>query len=257
MEKRRLNPERVVSVVGFCFLLIAAIISLILDGDRNSILEKVADTSILIPCVHFFCVAWCFIMLFKPSDVSFIGIVTIESVLTILTNYDQLGIFFFYSSIMLIMCKGFTSRRGTPKLLIGILTFLHILALLGTYPHGWAKTVIAFSSSVFSCVFYIWVYYILKAKLSCFIPRNVSNNDVIIKKQPGSVINLEEYGLNERQKTFVIENLHNNLSYKDISEKYNVSVSLVKKVFSEVYKIFNVSKLEELRILLLQYQIKG
>lgn len=256
MEKHRLNPERVVSVVGFCFLLTAAIISLILDGDRNSILEKVADTSILIPCVHFFCVAWCFIMLFKPSDVSFISIVTIESVLTILTNYEQLGIFFFYSSLMLILCKGFTSKRGTPKVLISVLALLHIFALLGTYTHGWTKTIIAISSSLFSFVFYIWVYYILKAKLSCFIPSNVTQNNVLNNKQPGSKIKLSDYNLNERQCTFVIENLHNNLSYKDISEKYFVSVSLVKKVFSEVYKIFNVSKLEELRILLLQYQIE-
>mgnify|MGYP003328988784 CR=1 FL=1 len=39
----------------------------------------------------------------------------------------------------------------------------------------------------------------------------------------GDVIKLSDYNLNERQCTFVIENLHNNLSYKDISEKYNVS----------------------------------
>lgn len=256
MEKRRLNPERVVSVVGFCFLLTAAIISLILDGDRDSILEKVADTSILIPCVHFFCVTWCFVMLFKPSDISFICIVTIESVLTILTNYEQLGIFFFYSSLMLILSKGFTTKRRNNWGLVIFLSVLHVLALIGTYPHGWTKTILAFASSAFSFVFYLWVYYILKAKLSCFIPTNVTNNEVITNKQPGSKIKLSDYNLNERQATFVIENLHNNLSYKDISDKYNVSISLVKKVFSEVYKIFNVSKLEELRILLLQYQIE-
>ena len=96
----------------------------------------------------------------------------------------------------------------------------------------------------------------MKAKLSCFIPNNVANNDVLNGKQPGSRIKLSDYSLTERQITFVLENVHNNLSYKDISDKYNVSVSLVKKVFSEVYKVFNVSKLEELRILLLQYQIE-
>lgn len=256
MDNRRLNPERVVSVVGFCFLLVASITSLLLDGDRNSILEKLADTSILIPCVHFFCVAWCFIMLIKPSDVSFICILTIESVLTILTNYDQLGIFFFYSSIILILSKGFLNKSGKTGRLVVALSIVHVLALLGTYPHGWTKTVIAISSSAFSCVFYLWIYFILKAKLSCFIPNNVANNDVLNGKQPGSRIKLSDYSLTERQITFVLENVHNNLSYKDISDKYNVSVSLVKKVFSEVYKVFNVSKLEELRILLLQYQIE-
>ena len=46
------------------------------------------------------------------------------------------------------------------------------------------------------------------------------------------------------------------MSYKEISEKYYVSISTVKKIFAEVFKIFNVSNIEELRILLLQYQVK-
>jgi len=256
MEKRRINPERVVSVVGFCFLLIAAIISLILDGDRESILEKVCDTSILIPCVHFFCVAWCLIMVFKPSDFSFICIVTIESVLTILTKYEQLGIFFFYTSLILIMSKDITGKNKTSWPLVIFLSTIHLISIVCIYPHGWDRVIISFCSSVFSFVFYLWVYYILKAKLSCFMPTNVTNNEVIINVQKGSVIKLTDYGLNNRQATWVLDNLHNNLSYKEISDKYNVSISLVKKVFSEVYKIFNVSKLEELRILLLQYQVE-
>ena len=75
-------------------------------------------------------------------------------------------------------------------------------------------------------------------------------------QKPGTAISLSDFKLSERQINFVLANLHRNLSYKEISEEYFVSVSTVKKEFAEVYKVFNVSKLEELRILLLQYQIE-
>ena len=112
------------------------------------------------------------------------------------------------------------------------------------------------SYSIFCFAFYMWIYITLKAKLSCLFPQNVRENNTIIGKPAGSTISLTDYNLNERQRTFVIENIHNKLSYKEISEKYFVSVSTVKKIFAEVFKIFNVSNIEELRILLLQYQVK-
>ena len=56
MNKNRNNSERVVAVVGLAFVLIAAITSLFFNGDPKSIIEKVADTKIVIPVVHFICV---------------------------------------------------------------------------------------------------------------------------------------------------------------------------------------------------------
>ena len=115
---------------------------------------------------------------------------------------------------------------------------------------------ISISYSLFCFAFYLWIYFSLKAKLSCLIPQNVRENNAIIGKPAGSTISLSDYNLNERQRTFVLENLQNKLCYKEISEKYFVSVSTVKKIFAEVFKIFEVSNIEELRLLLLQYQVK-
>ena len=96
----------------------------------------------------------------------------------------------------------------------------------------------------------------LKAKLSCLFPQNVRENNTIIGKPAGSTISLSDYNLNERQITFLMEHLHNKMSYKELSEKYFVSLSTVKKIFADIFKIFNVSNIEELRLLLLQYQVK-
>lgn len=254
MKRNSINVERVVSVVGFIFLIVAGIASLFMNGDKKSIIEKVCDTRIVIPIVHFTCAVLVFFTFFKSSSLIYKTVLLTESFLTVNTDFEQLGILFFYALAILEICKGTGEKHTKHKL--GILFAFHILSLLGTYTHGWWYTVIAFGSSAFSLVFYYWVYYILKAKLSCVIPTNIANNKTLTNVPQGSEISLKDYKLNERQIKFVIECLHNNLSYKELSDKYFVSISTVKKVFAEVYKIFNVSNLNELRMLLLQYQVK-
>ena len=133
---------------------------------------------------------------------------------------------------------------------------VHIVTLLLTYPHGIKSMLVAMGYSCFCFTFYLWIYSILKVKLSCLIPHNVRENNTIIGKPAGSKISLSDYNLNERQRTFLMEHIHNKMSYKEISEKYFVSLSTVKKIFADIFKIFNVSNIEELRILLLQYQVE-
>ena len=110
------------------------------------------------------------------------------------------------------------------------------------------------ANSFFYAAFFYWIYDILRAKLSCFLPAETKNNS-IIKEKPGEQLHLSDYNLSERQVNFILDNLHKNSSYKELSETYFVSLSTVKKEFSELYRIFNVTKLEELRLLLLQFQV--
>ena len=177
----------------------------------------------------------------------------IESELTILTNYEELGIFFFYAAVIYIVCADIMVDKS--KKMIIIMFAVHFITLLLTYTHGIKYMLVDLGYSMFCLAFYLWIYSILKAKLSCLIPKNVRENNTIIGKPAGSAISLSDYNLNERQRTFLMEHIHNKLSYKELSEKYYVSLSTVKKIFAEIFKIFNVSNIEELRILLLQYQV--
>jgi DNA-binding CsgD family transcriptional regulator len=254
MNKNRISSERVVAVVGLVFLLVASIVSIIMNGDPNSIIEKVAPTHVVIPVVHIVCVILALVFLITQSLYVMISIFIIESELTILTNFEELGIFFFYAAIILILCKDLIKNK--PRKKIFILFVIHLITLLLNFFRGVNYMLIDMAYSVFCFAFYLWIYYSLKAKLSCFFPKNVRDNTTIIRKPIGSTISLSDYNLNERQISFVLENLHNKMSYKEISEKYYVSISTVKKIFAEVFKIFNVSNIEELRILLLQYQVK-
>ncbi len=253
MNRNRINSERVVAVVGLVFLLIAAITSLYFNGDQDSIIEKIAPTRIVIPAVHFTCILLALILIIRPSYYIMLTMLLIESELTILTDYQELGIFFFYAAVILILCKDLIVNRSKNK--ITIMFVFHFITLCLTYTHGVKSMLLALGYSCFCFAFYLWIYSILKAKLSCLFPKNVRENNAVIGKPAGSTISLSDYNLNERQIKFLMDHIHNKLSYKEISEKYFVSLSTVKKIFAEIFKIFDVCNIEELRILLLQYQV--
>ena len=254
MDRNRINSERVVAVVGLIFILTAAIVSLFFNGDPNSIIELIADTSIVIPVVHFICVIITIFYVFTLNSYLMVTVLIVESELTILTNYEELGIFFFYAVVIYTVCTDLLLNKS--KKCIVVLFVIHLITLLLTYTHGIKYMFIDIGYSIFCFAFYAWIYHILKVKLSCLIPKNVRENDIFIGKPAGSTIKLSDYNLSERQRTFIMEHIHNKMSYKELSEKYFVSISTVKKIFADTFKVFNVSNIEELRLLLLQYQVE-
>ena len=72
MDKNSINKERVVSLVGFIFLVVAAITGFMWNGDQYSILHRIMDTAILIPWTHVICAAMTFYLIFKPKNILFI-----------------------------------------------------------------------------------------------------------------------------------------------------------------------------------------
>lgn len=254
MQNNKLINERVVSAIGFCFLVTATITAFLNDGDKLSILEKFGSSRKIIFTTHLICACFSIFMIIKPSDIGYIIIMMTESVLTMLTGYEQLGIFFFYASLILLICKDLCGKKNVY--VMSVLITIHILSLLGTYTHGTNVLCLSVAYSAFSFLFYLWIYKYLKTKLSCFWPKTVTENEILKNAKPGELIKLSNYNLTERQTAYLLENLYNNLSYKKISSKYNVSVSTVKRIFVDIFKIFKVNNLEELRFLLLQYQIK-
>jgi len=84
----------------------------------------------------------------------------------------------------------------------------------------------------------------------------IMENSTIGSKIPGTELKLSDYDLTERQVNFIYDYINNNLTYNDLTEKYYVSLSTVKKEFADVFKIFGVTKNDELKLLLLQYVVE-
>ena len=249
--KLKLDLERVVSIVAFIFLSLAFSAAIVLNGDPLSILPY--SRAILI-VVHGVCAIATFITIFRPSSIMQIIILLTESFITTITNYEMLGVMFFYCALVIILIKNLLKER--VKFRITTIFILHIINILLMYTHGWTRTLITLATSAFFFTFYMWIYSVLKSRLSCVIPSAVTNNKSLKNHQPGSTLHLTEFNLTERQITFVLDFMNQNLSYKALSDKYNVSLSTVKKEFTEIFKIFEVTKIEELQILLIQYVIE-
>ena len=248
MIRFRFNPGRVFSICSAIFLFVAFITSLHLKLQIGTFIpsQKVVIVT------HGLSFLLSVIVIFKPVLCIQVFVLMCESILTIMTGYQTLGVFLFYAIVILMFVNGKFRIRPVLELLPFVI--LHILSLLLTYKQGIFFVFMGLANSFFYAAFFYWIYDILRAKLSCFLPAETKNNS-IIKEKPGEQLHLSDYNLSERQVNFILDNLHKNSSYKELSETYFVSLSTVKKEFSELYRIFNVTKLEELRHLLLQFQV--
>ena len=248
MKNIRNNPERVFLFFSSLFLLVAFLSSLVLPLRYKTFITSQTVVTI----THGIAFLLSLITLINPIISLQVIVMMTESVLTIMTGWTQLGIFLFYATLILMFVK---ERFKSPALAKIIpLTIIHLLSIFACVVLGWVHVFLGLASSFFYLAFFYWIYDILRTKLSCFLPTQTKSNSVI-KEKPGDPLHLSDYKISDRQMDFIIDNLHENCSYKDLSEKYFVSISTVKKDFSELFKIFGVTKLEELHLLLLQYKV--
>ena len=71
----------------------------------------------------------------------------------------------------------------------------------------------------------------------------------------GEKLYLSDYNLSDRQNKFLIEYLKTGKSYKSMAEIFIVSESIIKTEMSRIQRKFGVKNREDLRVLLLQYEI--
>ena len=248
MIRFRFNPGRVFAIFSAVFLFVAFITSLHYELHIETFIPS-QKVVIFTHAVSFILAVF---VIFKPVLFIQVYVLMSESILTIMTGYQTLGVFLFYLTIILMFVNG--KFRTRPVIGVLPIVILHLLSLILSYKQGIFFVFMGLANSLFCGAFFYWIYDILRAKLSCFLPAETKNNS-IIKEKPGEQLHLTDYNLSERQLNFILDNLHKNSSYKELSKTYFVSLSTVKKEFSELYKIFNVTKLEELRLLLLQFQV--
>ena len=66
---------------------------------------------------------------------------------------------------------------------------------------------------------------------------------------------LSDYNLSDRQNKFLMEYLKNGKSYKSMAEIFIVSESIIKTEMSRIQRKFGVKNREDLRVILLQYEV--
>lgn len=246
--------ERVINVVCFIYAVTMTILCLSMLYTKTVPAFFPWYAVYTIPTVHLICSIIVFCLIFKENLILRFFLFQIESWVAIYTGFAEIGMFLYYASIFSLYIHYFTDKKDFKH--VTICFIFHLFFLIISPSTNIATKVVNIASSIFMMIMFMYFYEVLKNKFSSFIPKAVTLNSNISDKVPGETIKLSEYNLTERQINFIYDNIIENLTYNDLVEKYFVSLSTVKKEFADVYKIFGVTKLSELQILLLQYKIE-
>lgn len=256
MKNNTINIERILYLFSFFFATMGVIVGIVLPQDQlPEIITKGPRIAIVI--LHILCSCASLYLFIKPNLRIFIIFLQLEGITGFFTQLEFMGIFFFYTSTFILFFM-YSNERDLKKFRIKtcIWGFFHILCLAFSFTRSWNFGLTCVFGSIYTGLFFMLFYKIIRARFSVFTSANEYMNPVLKNLKPGQSLYLKDYGLTDRQRSLVLDCLYNRLTYKQLSEKYNISVSLVKYEFSNIFKIFEVSKLEELTILLLQYETK-
>lgn len=253
MKNKKIDSFKQVVLFGLFYILLDFFLTIymIIQGD---LLLPVENLNYIYPIVHFICFILGLIVFIKGNKNLFFLVLQIESFISLTSDFALIGIFLFHSSIFIFYIDYYNSKKANK--IIRLCFLIHSLVLIYNFIIHWESAVLYLLSTVLTYFIFKYITELLKNKYSCFIPTTVTKLSKLVNLEPGSKIKLSDFGLTERQCNFIYDYIIKNLSYNDLSEKYYVSLSTVKKEFADSYKIFGVNKLEELHILLLQYQIE-
>lgn len=246
------NSERIFLVFSFIILLIAAVISFFLPPETRTVIPC---PKISIPIINSLCALLTFVTIFKISW-RFLQyfILFVESLCTIFTGYELLGIFLYSALLIKLFMNGFFIKRFYFKLIV--LLAIWFASILGLIPFGWERVILSYSAICFFCAFYYHVYKKMEADLANYLPPTTIRAKVQLPAY-GEKIYLSDYDFSERQKKILLEYLKYGDSYKTIADKFFTSESTIKTEMSKIQKKIGVKNREDLRVLLLQYEIKN
>lgn len=205
--------------------------------------------------VNIICSMLCLYLVIKPeSNIIQYILFSVEAVITTLIGFAGVGAMLMMFFCILLFVNGFFKEHTKRR--FSIILFSWLIVDIAVYPVLGLRYVLF---NIFLAFLYVTMYLViyskLEEKLSYLLPENKVTSKIKDLPIHGSVIILEKYGLTKRQRNFLESCIKEGLSYEQISQKNNISISVVKKEMSACCKAFGVKNREALLILLLQYKL--
>ena len=244
--------EKIMLISAFSVLLTATILSIINDNDIPTVIPF---HTTVVPIINGMSALLCLILLFIKENYRLQCLILfVQGICTALTGYEVLGAFLYSAMFVLLFANKFFTTNAKKKIFIFVLIW--ILTVLSLIPFGIQRFILELVISFFFAGFYAYVYKKMEHTLSVFVPAK--DNLEILNNLPerGSKIHLEEFGLSERQINLVKDYLINKTGYKELGQKYFMSTSTVKKDMNDVFKKFDVKNINELYLLLIQFEVE-
>lgn len=236
---------------AFAVLVTATILSIINDNDIPTVIP---NHTVVVPVINALCALVCLILFFIKENYKLQCLILfVQGICTALTGYEVLGAFLYSAMFIILFCNKFFTTQALKKVLF--LSFFWLLTLLSLIPFGLQRFVLELVISAFFAGFYAYIYKKLEHLLAVLVPAKDTDISVVLPER-GSEITLEDFGLTERQIKLTKDYMESKSSYKDLSAKYYLSVSSVKKEMASVFAKFSVRNINELYFLLAQYVIR-
>lgn len=256
--KKELKPYKILDILGMIFAAIGTFNNFYQGVDHPPFTESFfyPYTNILVPAVNIFTLVATIVYLFIPNQVWFLFFLyLLETVNLIFTGFPVVGITLYINFFAFFCAGGYAKSHFKIKFAVAALILISMISL--EYRHSLTDIIyyVAFSSFEMEC--YFLLYFMLQERL-CFLFKDVDVPGLapeITLPPKGSVLNLKEMGLSERQISCIHYTLSTNFNFKKIAEELITSESTIKKEMQYLYKLFGVKNRELLRLLLIQYTI--
>ena len=245
-SKKELKPYKILDVLGMIFAAIATFNNFYQGVDHYPFTESIfyPYTNFLVPGINIFTLIATVVYLYL-----------LETVNLMFTGFPVVGITMYINFFAFFCAGGHAKTHFKAKFLAAGLCLVSMIAV--KYHASVTDMFFYLAFAAFETGCYFLLYFMLQEQLG-FLFANVDVPGLApeIELPPkGSVLNLKEAGLSERQISCINYTLNTNYNYKKIAEELITSESTIKKEMQCLYKRFGVKNRELLRLLLVQYTI--
>ena len=228
------KPFRLMSIVGFVYLVIMLLLNLLTDFSYelsimpySRIVSYSAEGLALLFCILTFCF----------YNKHFFYYIALEILVFSNLYTGRIYTALFITSIMFILML--LENRLVSKRKLSLYIALEILKILLVVPYG-VKTFFE----------YVGIVLFSLCTLGCI---NLIFRHAYDKKGSGT-INLDDYKFTDRQKDCIKETVVNNTTIKALAITHNVSESAIKKDLAHIYNVLGITGKADLKALFIGYQ---
>ena len=228
------KPFRLMSIVGFVYLVIMLLLNLLTDFSYelcimpySRIVSYSAEGLALLFCILTFCF----------YNKHFFYYIALEILVFSNLYTGRIYTALFITSIMFILML--LENRLVSKRKLSLYIALEILKILLVVPYG-VKTFFE----------YVGIVLFSLCTIGCI---NLIFRHAYDKKGSGT-INLDDYKFTDRQKDCIKETVVNNTTIKALAITHNVSESAIKKDLAHIYNVLGITGKADLKALFIGYQ---
>ena len=228
------KPFRLMSIVGFVYLVIMLLLNLLTDFSYelsimpySRIVSYSAEGLALLFCILTFCF----------YNKHFFYYIALEILVFSNLYTGRIYTALFITSIMFILML--LENRLVSKIKLSLYIALEILKILLVVPYG-VKTFFE----------YVGIVLFSLCTIGCI---NLIFRHAYDKKGSGT-INLDDYKFTDRQKDCIKETVVNNTTIKALAITHNVSESAIKKDLAHIYNVLGITGKADLKALFIGYQ---